>query len=198
MGKVKIPKFHSIKNALKTNSDYIITFGERSNGKTHSILDLGLFGCHEDGINYNGYLDDESQIAIIRRWDEDFKGKYGSQQFDGFINNNYLGNILFKKSKGKWNSIEYYGSKWYLKLIDDNGNVISKDDNPFCIAFSLTSDEHYKSISYPNIKTILFDEFLTRKFYLPDEFIQFTSILSTIIRLRDNVCILKIIIIKCY
>lgn len=189
MNKLKKPKFHSIKSSLKTGADYIVTYGERSNGKTHSILDLGLFGCHEDGINYNGYLDDGSQIAIIRRWDEDFKGKYGSQQFDGFINNTYDGNILMKKSKGKWNSIEYYSGKWYLRLLDENGDVIAKDENPFCFAFSLTSDEHYKSISYPKIRTVLFDEFLTRKYYLPDEFIKFTSILSTIIRLRDNVTI---------
>lgn len=181
------PKFHSVKNALKTNADYIVTFGERSNGKTHSILELGLFGMHEDGIDYNGYLDDGSQMAIIRRWDEDFKGKYGSQQFEGFVNNIYLGNILQKRTKGKWNAIEYYSGKWYLKLVDEKGEVISKDETPFCYAFSLTSDEHYKSIAYPKITTILFDEFLTRKYYLPDEFIKFTSILSTIIRLRDNV-----------
>ena len=47
--------------------------------------------------------------------------------------------------------------------------------------------EHDKSNSYPSINTVIFDEFLTRRFYVPDEFILFMNVLSTIIRLRDNV-----------
>lgn len=181
------PKFYNIKNALLTNADYIIGYGERSNGKTHSVLELILFGMHNKDIQYNGYLDDGSQGAIIRRFDEDLKMKYGTQMFDGFINNTYEGNILEKRTKGEWNSIEYYSNKWYLKLVDEEGKTIKRVETPFCFAFSLSSDEHYKSTSYPKIKTILFDEFLTRKYYLPDEFIKFTSLLSTIIRIRDNV-----------
>ena len=47
--------------------------------------------------------------------------------------------------------------------------------------------EHDKSSSYPNITTILFDEFLSRTGYLPDEFVLFMNVLSTIIRNRNNV-----------
>ena len=60
-------------------------------------------------------------------------------------------------------------------------------DKPFAIGFSISSEEHYKSNSYLGITTILFDEFITRDFYLPDEFIKFQNLLSTIIRLRTNV-----------
>lgn len=180
-------KHFTLNNILKKYADYNLIIGERSNGKTFSVKHLGLFGFHEDGIDINGYLDDESQLGIIRRWEEDFKGKNGQTLFDDIIYNDELGNILEKKSKGKRNSIFYYSSRWYLQKIDEDGNVEKRDEKPFAYAFALTSDEHYKSTSYPNIKTILFDEFLSRKFYLPDEFINFTSILSTIIRLRDDV-----------
>ena len=37
------------------------------------------------------------------------------------------------------------------------------------------------------VKTILFDEFLTRSAYIPDEFVLFCNVLSTIIRQRDDV-----------
>lgn len=47
--------------------------------------------------------------------------------------------------------------------------------------------EHDKSTSYPNITTIVFDEFLTRGSYLKDEFILFTNVCSTIIRQRNDV-----------
>lgn len=180
-------KYYNPKNILSKNALYNVIFGERSNGKTFAILYISLFGYHEDDININGYLDDGSQFGYIRRWEEDLKGKNGESLYNNFIYNESKGNILEKKTKGKWNSIFYYSRKWYLQKIDENGEVVKRDEIPFAYGFALTSDEHYKSSSYPNIKTILFDEFLTRKFYLPDEFIKFTSILSTIIRLRDNV-----------
>ena len=52
--------------------------------------------------------------------------------------------------------------------------------------------EHYKSVSFPGITTIVFDEFLSRNGYLPNEFILFTNTLSTIIRDRDNVKIIML------
>src|SRR5699024_9841529 len=39
----------------------------------------------------------------------------------------------------------------------------------------------------PDIKTIIFDEFLTNNVYLKDEFILFMNTVSTIVRRRDNV-----------
>jgi hypothetical protein len=49
--------------------------------------------------------------------------------------------------------------------------------------------EHDKSTSYPDIVTIIFDEFITRSYYLPDEFVLFMNVLSTIIRGRYDVTI---------
>ena len=47
--------------------------------------------------------------------------------------------------------------------------------------------EHFKSISFPKITTVVFDEFLSRQSYLPNEFMLFTNCLSTIVPLRKNV-----------
>ena len=49
--------------------------------------------------------------------------------------------------------------------------------------------EHYKSSSYPSVDIILFDEFISRDGYLPNEFVTFMNVLSTIIRHRDDVII---------
>lgn len=187
--KTKKPKFYDISKILKYKADYNIIYGLRSNGKTHSILDIGLFGYHDDYFNYDGYLEGGTPFAIIRRYAENFKGKYGRQQFDGFINNAYDGNILYTKSKGRYNYIHYEGNKWYLWLVNEKGEVIDKDNNPFCYGFALANDEFYKSIAYPPINLVLFDEFLTRKYYIVDEFVTLMSVLSTIIRKRDGVTI---------
>lgn len=185
--KTNKPKFYNIIPILKLNADYNLIWGERSNGKTHAVLMLALFGCHENGINYNGYLDDGTQFAYIRRFDDDIRPKYAKSIFNGIINNQYDGNILYKKTKGKWNNILMDTGAYYLVSTDENGDVVEKDSTPFGYTFAINLAERYKGNAYPKVKTILFDEFLTRKYYLANEFIDLTSILSTIIRLRDDV-----------
>ena len=167
-------KFWDIRNILSRNAIYNVIFGERSNGKTYGVLQYGLEQFFENG----------SRIGIVRRWEEDFRGKQASTMFDSLIENG----VIHKLSKGKWNSVIYQSHRWYLAYREiDNPKNVKVDEEPFAYAFALSSEEHYKSSSYPLIRTILFDEFLTRGTYLPDEFIKFTSILSTIIRLRTNV-----------
>lgn len=169
-------KYWDIRNILSKHAKYNVIFGERSNGKTYGCLQYGLEQFFEHG----------SRLGIIRRWEEDFRGKQASTMFDALIDNG----VIFKLSKGRWNSVLYQSHRWYLcKRDSNNPKNVTLDDEPFAYAFALSSDEHYKSSSYPKIRTILFDEFLTRNTYLPDEFVKFTSILSTIIRLRDDVTI---------
>lgn len=169
-------KYWDIHNILSRQAQYNIVFGERSNGKTYGTLQYGL----------ERFFSGHGKIAIIRRWEEDFRGKQASTMFDSLISNG----VITKLSKGKWNGVIYQSHRWYLckREIDNPKNVII-DNDAFAYAFALSSEEHYKSSSYPDITLIVFDEFLTRNIYLPDEFIKFTSILSTIIRLRTNVTI---------
>ena len=167
-------KFWDIRNILSRNAHYNVIFGERSNGKTYGVLKYAL----------EQYFAGNGRLGIIRRWEEDFRGKQASTMFDALIENHVVSSL----SKGKWNGVVYQSHRWYFckrDLVNPKNVVI--DDEPFAYAFAISSDEHYKSSSYPYITTILFDEFLTRGNYLPDEFVKFTSILSTIIRLRTNV-----------
>lgn len=168
-------KFYSLENILKENADYNIIFGERSNGKTTSVLLYGLKRYVDSGY--------EKQMAIIRRWDEDFKGSKASQLFAAIVNLGYVATY----TNNLFNNVCYRAGKWYLCNYSDDGKLVDISTEPFAYAFSLTSEEHYKSISFPNIKTVLFDEFITRSYYLPDEFIKFQNLLSTIIRLNDDV-----------
>ena len=167
-------KYYSLDKILTYGADYNLIYGERSNGKTTAVLDYAL----RDYIA-SGY---KNQLAIIRRWEEDFKGKNGSQLFDGIIS---LGWIE-KYTKGKYNSIMFLSQRWYLCKYDKEGKKIYQTEEPFAFAFSIASEEHVKSTAYPNIKTILFDEFITRGYYLPDEFVKFTGLVSTIVRLRTD------------
>lgn len=170
-------KYYSLKKILTKNARYNMVFGERSNGKTYSVQEYAL----------KKYLADGSQLAVIRRWREDFRGKRGQQYFENLSCNGKGQNIIKELTNGLFDRIEYYASKWYLAYFDEETQKVIRKDEPFAYAFPLTEWEHEKGNSYPEVRTILFDEFMTRGAYLPDEFVLFMNTLSTIIRGRDDV-----------
>lgn len=164
-------KFYSLKNILSKDATYNVIFGERSNGKSYSVLKHAIVNFAKTG----------EQLAIVRRWREDFTGKRGAVMFDALEANNEI----MKATNGEWSGVRYYASKWYFCRYDDEKRIDC--ETPFAYGFAISSMEHDKSTSYPNITTILFDEFLTRQAYLPDEFVLFMNVVSTIVRHRTNV-----------
>lgn len=160
-------KYYTLDNILKKNADYNIIVGERSNGKTYASL---LYGVSE-------YVKHGKEMAYMRRMYEDVKGSRAEQVFSALVSNGEIDKI----TNGEYNSIKYYRAAWYLAKDEE------KAEKPFCYAFAISQMEHYKSQSYPNIYTIIFDEFITRTIYIPDEFNLFLNMLSTIIRQRDGI-----------
>lgn len=168
-------KYYSLKKILAEKADYNIIIGERSNGKTYAVL------CHI----LDCYTSHGIQGAYLRRWKEDVQGKRADNVFASIVSNGYVNKI----TDGKYDNIIFSRGAWHLAKYDVDTKKMKADKTPFCFAFSLSEVEHDKSVSYPNIGVIVFDEFLTRRMYLPDEFIIFMNVLSTIIRDRENVSI---------
>lgn len=166
-------KFYSLNDILSKHCDYNVIFGERSNGKTYATLEYGIKNFVKTG----------EQMAYIRRWREDLRGKRAESLFANHVNNG----LIEKLTEGKFNEVFYLSGKWFLSYFDAESGKRVPDVTPFCYGFCLSEQEHEKSSSYPNVTTIVFDEFLTRRYYLPDEFMLFMNLLSTIIRQRDNV-----------
>lgn len=154
---------------------YYMVLGERSNGKTFGVKEYAL----------DDYIKRGKQLAVCRRYDEDFKK--GSTFYDDMVNNPTRGNIIAEKTGGQYNAVRYYGGAWYLAYRGESKEDNRVDTKPFAFAFVISLEEHYKSMSFPDVETILFDEFMTRRIYLYDEFVLFTSLVSTIVRLRDSV-----------
>ena len=167
-------KYYSLDKILSKGARYNVIIGERSNGKTYAVNRYGL----------KNYIEHGKQMAVVRRWQDDFTGKRGQTMFDSLVNN---GEVT-KLSGGKWSGIHYHGGRWYLCRYTDKCER-ETDETPFAYGFAISTMEHDKSTSYPNITTVLFDEFLTRTSYLNDEFVLFMNVLSTIIRDRKDVTI---------
>ena len=173
--KITSKNHYSLYNLLKTFADYMISYSQRSIGKTTAFVILALIIFQ--------LSDKEISSGYIRRWDTDLKGKYNiSSLIDGVLDYGYLKMIY----DDEYNSIVYKNYKFYLAF-KENDEYTKIDDIPFLQLFSINSEEHYKSTQYPRIKLIAFDEFIARDFYLENEFILFMNLLSTIIREKTDV-----------
>lgn len=165
-------KFWDIRPIKKIPAQYRVIYGERSNGKTYGVL--------LDSIK--DYIKKGDQFAYLRRWPDDIKTRKMQQLFESITRNGEIS----KWSDGRWNGIRYRHGKFFLMATDGEGTIV-EDETPMAFTFSISAMEHDKSIAYPGIKRIIFDEFISRVAYIPDEFPMFMNILSTLIRERDDV-----------
>lgn len=168
-------KYYSSKKIDAKKATYNVIFGERSNGKTYNLLLKAL-------KNYvvSGHV---NQFAYLRRWKEDVTGRRAARLFAGVVEN---GEVT-KATGGKFTGVHYWAGKFYLCTYDDSGKVKYSDENILGFSFALSDSEHDKSTSFPNVTTIVFDEFLTNRLYLQDEFVLFMNSVSTIVRRREDV-----------
>lgn len=166
-------KYYNTNKIDKKKAVYNVIFGERSNGKTYALLLKSL----------KKFIETREQFAYLRRWQEDVIGRRASGIFAS-INEN---KEVEKLTNGNYSAVHYLNGKFYLCNYDNKGRALFNDFDEIGHLFALSATEHNKSISYPKVTTVIFDEFLTDRLYLPDEFILFMNTLSTIIRKRDNV-----------
>lgn len=152
------------------DASYFMIIGERTGGKTYSTLDH----CLEE------YFLHGKEFVYLRRFEEDVKKKRMDQLFSPFVNNGFISMI----TEGKYNDVFFYAGKFYLCETHDDKRI--RAEKPFAYALSINTMIHDKSTSYPNVGTIVFDEFLTRKAELIDEFSDFMNVVSTIFRTRDD------------
>lgn len=168
-------KYYNTSKIDKLNCTYNVIFGERSNGKTYALL-------HKSLVNYNK---DGSQFGYVRRWKTDITGRRAQQLFSGINDNDEVNKI----TNGKFKGVHYWAGKFYLCNYDECGKPVYAVNDLIGYTFSLSDTEHDKSTSFPNIKTVIFDEFLTKTTYFPDEFVFFMNTISTIVRRREDVII---------
>ena len=166
-------KYYSLNNIKKKNATYNVIFGERSNGKTYAVLLEALKQFAKNG----------KQFAYVRRWQEDIRGRRSQAIFSALQSNGEIAKIF----NDKYTGVYYYAGRFYLCTYDDKGKPLYSDSDLLGFTFALSDSEHNKSNSYPNVGLILFDEFLTKGLYLPDEFILFMNTISTIVRQRTDV-----------
>ena len=173
--------YYNITNILEKKAQYNMLLGERSNGKSYQVKLVALWEAYNECDYYSfakfGKMvkKDRYEFAYLRRWREEIKNKDIE---------NYFGDMDIKNiTKNEYTGVEVYQGEIYFKKFD---SVLGKEIRGKHIgkAFCLTGETHYKSLAFPKIGNVIFEEFITKSGYLPHEVDNLTSIISTIAR-RD-------------
>lgn len=160
-------KWYSLDNILKYDTQYYMIFGERSNGKSYAV----------DKYIIDKFFLEGEQFAFVKRFEDDIKTKYMTEVFTP------LENYILEKYNHK---IKFYRGCWLVYEEGTEGKIA--DCKTLGYAFSLNNVNRTKATSYPNVTTILFEEFMSIDCsYLPDELNLFLNLISTIVRYRHNV-----------
>lgn len=158
-------QYYSSAKIRKLHAQYNILLGERSNGKSYDVK----FNLVTDA--YKGV----GEFVYIRRYSDDIKTMNVERYFTD--------TPIYDITNGEYDTVVAYRNELFFAKFDDEGNKVKGKKMGYYL--SLNNDERVKSQSFPNVISIVFEEFITDKIYLPDECNRFLHLVSTIARDRD-------------
>lgn len=175
--KLKVPKeyYYPLKVNWR-NAGYCVAMSDRARGKTSEVLLLGQIMHKHYGTVIHYIRQDEKTITPYA-----MKDLFATLTECGYIE---------KLTDGKYNSVYYYGHKWYYCTLDEDGKRVETAPDPFMICMHLgESDRRKSSYNCPRGDLIIFDEFVQLSGYGYSDFIRFSDLVSTIFRKRLCGCI---------
>ena len=160
--KIDTSIFWDIKRTLTHNVLINIIVGNRGGGKSFGFKELAI----------DNFIKKKEQFGYIRRYKDDLR--------EPMIQ-------FFKDIEYKYPDYEFKtDSKYfYIRLKTSNENEKWTEDDIAGYGFTLSTANNKKSISYPNITLLGFDEFLLEKgnqMYLPNEPEKLLNLYETIAR----------------
>lgn len=139
-------KYYTLDKILKTGCHWMILYGMRNNGKSYAVKKY----CLEQ------YVKKGEKFVYLRRWSEDIKQKDVSSYFDDMP--------VYDITKGKWSGVTaWQGSFYFYNVKADNTQERSE---PIGRYLALNLMERYKSQVFKDTEILIYEEFLTNKYYL--------------------------------
>lgn len=155
-------KWYSLDKIMRYDVPYRMIIGERGNGKSYSVKDRIIdkyMECGDEFLYVRRCKHQKTRANMVKVFDD---------MYDSFID-----------KYGKW--ITYSTDKGFYFT---NGKT---EDVPFGYAISVEEADKIKSIPLNRVTTIFFDEFLEYGNAIQNEIQLFLSIVSTVVRSRENV-----------
>ncbi len=158
-------QFYSIKKLASTNVQYLIPYGMRGNGKSYSARDEVYERYNDLENRYHG------KFVYLRRWQDDIKSKEVEKYFD---------KKQFKKAFPEADGLVASSNEIWTYITLKNGRKQKVEHIGYYCA--LNEAERYKSWVFEDVKTIIYEEFITDKLYLDNEPAKLMHLVSTILR----------------
>lgn len=170
-------EYYNYNEIDQTNANYRVIYGERSNGKTY-----GYKVYH----GFNNWYDSSAQFMYVRRTVEEIKPSKMGVFFDDAYD--YI-NEKCQKRYPQYSQfyVSAFKGKFDLYGITEKGEKELIDTIGFYVA--LSQAHHYKSVPFPRVTTLCFDEFLASLSTggeIKDEFSRLLNLISTVRRRREK------------
>lgn len=161
-------KYYSLKKILEVDAVYNIIYGKRSNGKSYAVKHFSV----QNAINNP----DKEKFVYLRRYSLDVRAGDVALYFNDLP--------IEKMTNGEYKDVEVRQKKINLVHYNDKNKV----DKRLHIGYVmyLSGVEHFKSLSYPDVENMIFEEFVTNEGYLIDEPTKLMNIISTVFRDRKG------------
>lgn len=159
-------KYYSFGPVLSRNGVYNFIVGARGLGKT--------YGAKKKAVK--DFLARGDQFIYLRRYDTELRAARDTL-FADLIANNEFPDVAFR-------------------IKGNEGQIQRNKHSPWetcCFFVPLSKAQSKKSVSFPNVKTIIYDEFIIEKgslHYLPNEAKAFNDFYSTVDRWQDKTRVL--------
>lgn len=150
----------------KEGVQYAGFLGGRNIGKSYQVKHEILRRCYNNG----------TEFTYLRREDKDIKTD---------LVQGYFADVdVLELTHGEWDAIHVYQGKIYLAGKDEEGKITRKQIIGYAHALSMRT--HYKSVLYPDVRDVLFEEFVPDGTpYLFQEPQALQEYVSTIARLNE-------------
>ena len=167
-------KFYDYQKILSYGAYLSFIVGGRGFGKSYGAKKLVI----------DDYIKSKQQFIYLRRYKTELDTAV-PEFFSDLANNNEYQSHVFSVKKSKKVSTFYIQEK----IVDENGEEKLGEMEVMGYASPLSTSHVLKSTPFPNVRTIIFDEFLLTKgsyHYLRNEMVMFLDFLETVFRMRDN------------
>lgn len=162
-------KYWSCDDIIKVDAQYYMLLGPRGTGKSYAITKEVLTNAY----NSSSYM-----FAYLRRYDLDIKNDNVTA---------YFADIDVESiTCGDYNSVICKRGWIYFAKIDYEDEHSIEYSRKIGKSFALSSAEHYKSLKYPDVIDIIFEEFVTDSLYLQNEPSKLQELISSILRDRKG------------
>lgn len=166
----KYPIYAKDIEKLAAECEYLILYSNRNTGKSYSTKEFLLGKAYGAG----------EEFIYLRR------GKQETKDIDVI---DYFADMdVSKITKGEYQYVNVYRKRIYFATMDEEGKLTNKKKIGYVM--DLYSMETKKSLMYPKVGTIVFEEYVTDRYYLPRESDLLQNLVSSVFRDRKGLVLM--------